>query len=93
MPANGDMYLHASGREDVDVRMLGTGRPFVFELMNPKRTLSASKIMDSLKVNGPYVYCSEFKIVDKQFFDKMKDMESKKAKSYAAVVHSNTVLT
>ena len=24
------------GREDIDVRMLGTGRPFVLELLNPK---------------------------------------------------------
>ncbi|VIO93453.1 Uncharacterized protein BM_BM6653 [Brugia malayi] len=27
----------ASGREDIDVRMLGNGRPFVLELINPKR--------------------------------------------------------
>jgi tRNA pseudouridine synthase 10 len=29
--------MHAVGREDVDARMLGTGRPFVLELENPKR--------------------------------------------------------
>lgn len=28
----------ASGREDVDVRMLGSGRPFAFEAVNPKKT-------------------------------------------------------
>ncbi|MDF1799825.1 MAG: tRNA pseudouridine(54/55) synthase Pus10 [Planctomycetota bacterium] len=28
--------FHGSGREDMDVRMLGTGRPFVLELLNPK---------------------------------------------------------
>ncbi|MFT5285727.1 MAG: tRNA pseudouridine synthase 10 [Planctomycetota bacterium] len=28
--------FHGAGREDVDVRMLGTGRPFVFELCGPK---------------------------------------------------------
>lgn len=27
--------FHGSGREDVDVRMLGRGRPFVLELINP----------------------------------------------------------
>jgi len=27
-----------SGREDVDVRMLGTGRPFVVQLLNARRT-------------------------------------------------------
>lgn len=30
-----DIVLHASGREDVDVRMLGTGRPFIVELKEP----------------------------------------------------------
>ncbi len=28
--------FHGMGREDIDVRMLGTGRPFVVELINPK---------------------------------------------------------
>ncbi len=28
--------FHGAGREDVDVRMLGTGRPFVLEFVNPK---------------------------------------------------------
>lgn len=28
--------FHGAGREDVDVRMLGHGRPFVMELVNPK---------------------------------------------------------
>ncbi len=28
--------FHGAGREDVDVRMLGTGRPFVLELLGPK---------------------------------------------------------
>jgi len=31
--------LHASGREDLDVRMLGTGRPFIIELKNCKKSL------------------------------------------------------
>ncbi|MEM3857755.1 MAG: tRNA pseudouridine(54/55) synthase Pus10 [Thermoprotei archaeon] len=31
------IYLHAGGREDVDVRALGEGRPFVVEAANPRR--------------------------------------------------------
>ena len=30
--------FHGAGREDLDVRMLGEGRPFVFELVGPKIT-------------------------------------------------------
>jgi tRNA pseudouridine synthase 10 len=32
-----DESLHAAGREDVDARMLGTGRPFIMEVKKPKR--------------------------------------------------------
>jgi len=32
-----DYRLHGMGREDVDARMLGNGRPFVMELISPRR--------------------------------------------------------
>lgn len=32
-----EYHIHASGREDIDVRMLGPGRPFVMELVDPKK--------------------------------------------------------
>lgn len=31
-----DSRFSSSGREDVDVRTLGTGRPFAVELINPR---------------------------------------------------------
>ena len=32
-----DATFHGAGREDVDARMLGTGRPFVIEVFEPRR--------------------------------------------------------
>jgi len=32
-----DTFFHASGREDIDARMLGSGRPFVIEVSKPKK--------------------------------------------------------
>ena len=32
--------FHGAGREDIDVRMLGEGRPFILELINPKAPLA-----------------------------------------------------
>lgn len=32
-----DIILHAGGREDRDVRMLGSGRPCILEFVNPKK--------------------------------------------------------
>jgi tRNA pseudouridine synthase 10 len=31
------VFFHASGREDIDARMLGNGRPFVIEISKPKK--------------------------------------------------------
>jgi tRNA pseudouridine synthase 10 len=32
-----ETFFHASGREDIDARMLGSGRPFVIEVSKPKK--------------------------------------------------------
>lgn len=32
-----DAKIHAAGREDIDARMLGNGRPFVLEIKDPKK--------------------------------------------------------
>jgi tRNA pseudouridine synthase 10 len=32
-----DEKIHAAGREDIDARALGTGRPFIIEVRDPKR--------------------------------------------------------
>jgi tRNA pseudouridine synthase 10 len=32
-----DTVFHGAGREDIDVRMLGTGRPFVVEALHPRK--------------------------------------------------------
>ncbi|GAB6102654.1 tRNA pseudouridine(54/55) synthase Pus10 [Thermococcus atlanticus] len=35
--SGGRCVFHGAGREDIDVRMLGNGRPFILEIKNPKR--------------------------------------------------------
>lgn len=55
-----DHRFHGMGREDIDARMLGTGRPFVLEIKDPrKRTLDCAALetevnasTDSIKVSG-----------------------------------------
>ena len=46
-----EAYLHGAGREDIDARMLGSGRPFVLEVASPHvRSLDLSLLRD--QVNG-----------------------------------------
>ncbi|MBP2144332.1 tRNA pseudouridine synthase 10 [Methanococcus voltae] len=41
--------LHAAGREDIDVKMLGNGRPFVIEIKEPKvRKMDLGKITEEV---------------------------------------------
>ncbi|MFQ6068688.1 MAG: tRNA pseudouridine(54/55) synthase Pus10 [Candidatus Bathyarchaeia archaeon] len=37
MTEGGEISFHGAGREDVDARMLGSGRPFVLEVKEPKK--------------------------------------------------------
>jgi tRNA pseudouridine synthase 10 len=40
--------LHGSGREDIDARMIGTGRPFVLEIVAPKKRSMDVPALESL---------------------------------------------
>lgn len=44
-----DTVFHGAGREDIDARMLGTGRPFVVEAVNPKvRTVDLEELQKEI---------------------------------------------
>ena len=46
-----DEAFHGCGREDVDVRMLGNGRPFVLEIKNPRiRDINLSRIEEEINI-------------------------------------------
>ncbi len=44
-----DTVFHGAGREDIDARMIGTGRPFVVEAVRPKtRTIDLAKLQEEI---------------------------------------------
>jgi tRNA pseudouridine synthase 10 len=48
-----DHFFHGMGREDIDARMLGTGRPFVLEVSEPKRRhLDLERMTSAINENG-----------------------------------------
>ncbi|MBI0582920.1 MAG: tRNA pseudouridine(54/55) synthase Pus10 [Methanomassiliicoccus sp.] len=48
-----DHFFHGMGREDIDARMLGTGRPFVIEISEPrKRHLDLEGLTASINEHG-----------------------------------------
>ncbi|KAJ8540843.1 hypothetical protein K7X08_001659 [Anisodus acutangulus] len=87
----GDNYkFHAAGREDIDVRMLGTGRPFLVEIQNAHQVPSEALIKEiERKINSlesQYVRVKNLRAVGSQGWDLMREGESEKQKQYTALV-------
>ena len=71
-----DESFHGAGREDIDVRMLGNGRPFVLEIKNPKiRTFDLTKIEQ--KINKEHRNMIE--VIGLRYSDKAEVERIKKA--------------
>jgi len=70
--------FHASGREDVDARMLGKGRPFVMEISQPKkRFIDLKKLEEAINAYAKgKVAVSDLQIVDKDYVKKVKKGEA-----------------
>lgn len=84
-----DHKFSASGREDVDVRMLGLGRPFVIELINPHRVKftqeDMTEIQKSTNVLTKDIAIRDLQIVTRSDVGNLKEGEIDKSKSYTAV--------
>ncbi|KAD7477083.1 hypothetical protein E3N88_00219 [Mikania micrantha] len=90
---NGDGYkFHAAGREDIDVRMLGSGRPFLIEIQNAGHLPSEVSIKEmEKKINSlessNLVRVKHMKSLGSQGWTLMREGEAEKQqKQYAALV-------
>jgi tRNA pseudouridine synthase 10 len=82
-----DMALHGAGREDIDARMLGHGRPFVIEVKKPKkRFLDLRKLAKTIneKAQGK-VHVSGLCFADKNWVRRLKKPEAAE-KVYRVIV-------
>ena len=79
--------FHASGREDIDARMLGNGRPFVVEVSKPKkRVLDLKKIAAIINSAAKdKVEISQLRFTDRDVVRKLKKSESAQ-KEYRALI-------
>uniref|UniRef100_UPI00358FEB73 tRNA pseudouridine synthase Pus10 isoform X2 n=1 Tax=Myxine glutinosa TaxID=7769 RepID=UPI00358FEB73 len=87
--------LSSSGREDVDVRTLGRGRPFAVELLNPRRTATGSQMVHKMQlINGSSnkIAVRDLQVVTRDSLWLMKQGEEEKTKLYSALVWSEREL-
>ncbi|KAJ2524860.1 hypothetical protein GGI11_000510 [Coemansia sp. RSA 2049] len=89
--------LVGSGREDADVRMLGDGRPFYIECMNPRiKAITQEQIHDteaSLVSSNSPVQVRRLQIIRPDDTSIIKEGEENKSKKYCALVWLSTQLT
>ena len=80
--------FHGAGREDIDVRMLGGGRPFVFEVVNPK---IADPDLVELETRINELFEGRIEVIDLRWTDRKRVPEVKELRSpkeYGALVAS-----
>ncbi|MDD4983348.1 MAG: tRNA pseudouridine(54/55) synthase Pus10 [Candidatus ainarchaeum sp.] len=83
-----ELKFHGAGREDVDVLMLGNGRPFVLELAEPrKRSISKKELKDlekKINLNEKEIQIHKLKFCKEEKVEKIKQADHKKL--YLALV-------
>jgi tRNA pseudouridine synthase 10 len=86
--------FHASGREDIDARMLGKGRPFVIEITQPKkRFLNLKKLEKTVNAFAKgKIEVSDLWFADKDVVRKLKKAESAQ-KEYRVVIEFENKIT
>jgi len=83
-----DTILHGAGREDADVRMLGTGRPFIVEVKEAKRRTIKIHTMD-IALNRHAYGLVEYKLASRarrSDVASVKGVDSRHSKIYKALV-------
>jgi len=78
--------IHAAGREDVDVRMLGSGRPAIFEYYRPLKRDVDLKELEKIVNNNPWVKVSFEAIARREHVKNYKTMTAKGFKIYRALI-------
>ncbi|KAK6939034.1 hypothetical protein RJ641_032542 [Dillenia turbinata] len=88
---HGEKYkFHAAGREDIDVRMVGSGRPFLVEIQNARHIPSELLLKDAERkinsIENKLVGVKNLKLVGSEGWSLMREGEAEKQKQYAALV-------
>lgn len=85
-----EIALHGAGREDIDARMLGSGRPFVIEVKKPrKRLINLKNLEKAINTSAKgKVEVSNLYLASKDVVRKLKLAETAQ-KLYSATVESD----
>jgi tRNA pseudouridine synthase 10 len=85
--------FHASGREDIDARMLGSGRPFVIQISRPKkRFLDLSRLEETINAHAKdKVEVSNLRFTNRDVVRRLKKAESAQKEYRVLIEFENNV--
>ncbi len=85
--------FHASGREDVDARMLGSGRPFVVEILKPKkRSIDLKQIEETINLGAKdKVETSRLRFSNRDVIRKIKKAENAQKEYRVLIAFQNDI--
>ncbi|WXG42998.1 MAG: tRNA pseudouridine(54/55) synthase Pus10 [Promethearchaeati archaeon SRVP18_Atabeyarchaeia-1] len=80
--------FHGAGREDIDARMLGSGRPFILEVKEPKtRSVDFQAVAERIRNDSQdRVEVLDLRPSSRDELRKIKTMATKAEKTYRAIV-------
>jgi tRNA pseudouridine synthase 10 len=87
--------FHGAGREDVDARMLGSGRPFIIEIKEPrKRLIDLTRVAERIRDGSEgRVEVTDLKISSREDLRRIKTMATTTEKTYKAIVDVEREIT
>ena len=87
--------FHGSGREDIDARMLGKGRPFVIEITKPQRRfLDLKKLKEAVNTYAKRkIEVSNLQFADKAVVRRLKKAESAQKEYRVVIEFENKIAT
>jgi tRNA pseudouridine synthase 10 len=86
--------FHGAGREDIDALMLGVGRPFVLEILTPrKRNIGLEEITERINQHAKgKVEVHQLRFTDKEMVKLLKGSSATTEKTYQAIAQTETPL-
>jgi tRNA pseudouridine synthase 10 len=84
--------FHGAGREDIDALMLGSGRPFVIEILNPRRrSIDLKKAQKRISKHGKKKVAVEgLRVANKEVVKHLKGSATTSKKVYKALIQVET---
>ncbi len=82
------VVFHAGGREDVDVLVVGKGRPFVVEVVNPARRISDLKAIEKAvnEYSNDIVQITLIGFTDSRRIEELKKLAEVSTKEYRGII-------